>query len=515
LIACTQSSGNATFTGTSDESKVPVTTRTEEARQEFLKGRDLSERLLGQESLQHFDKAISLDPEFASAELARANNSPTAKEFSDHLKKAVSLADNASNGEKLLILANQAAANGETEKQKDLLGKLVAAYPSDERAHFTLANYYFGQQELDQAIQHYKKAAEIAPAYSPTYNVLGYAYRQQSNYADAERAFKKYIDLIPNDPNPYDSYAELLLKMGRFEDSQAQYHKALTLDPHFVPSHFGLSAALLYSGKAEQAQAELQKMADQARNDGERRTAYFGMAVIASDAGKFDQALQAMDKEYAVAEKTNDVASMAADLQAKGNILAEVPRYDEAQQQFVHSFNLIKSSSQSQEIKDNAQLLLEFNMAAIAIGKKDLTAAREHAEKFRRGAEATKNSAQTRQSHELAGRIALADKDYATAIAELQQANQQDPRNLYRLGQAYQAKGDSENAHRYLTQSASFNSLPALNYAFVRTKAQKLVAKQVEQSAIVRDGPPPARWRTILGERFPFFGHGLEISSNG
>ena len=31
-----------------------------------------------------------------------------------------------------------------------------------------------------------------------------------------------------------------------------------------------------------------------------------------------------MDKEYAVAEKKNDVAAMAADLQAKGNIIAEM-----------------------------------------------------------------------------------------------------------------------------------------------------------------------------------------------
>jgi tetratricopeptide (TPR) repeat protein len=244
MTACNQSSGSAS---TADAGKLPITTRSDEARQEFMQGRDLSERLLGQESLQHFDKALSLDPEFASAELARANNSPTAKEFFEHQKKAVSVADKASDGEKLLILANEAGSNGDTEKQKGYLEKLVAAYPNDERAQFNLANYYFGQQELTGAVEHYRKATEIAPKYSPAYNVLGYAYRQQGDYANAEQAFKKYIDLIPNDPNPYDSYAELLLKMGRFDESQEQYHKALTIDPHFVPSHFGLSAALLYA----------------------------------------------------------------------------------------------------------------------------------------------------------------------------------------------------------------------------------------------------------------------------
>src|SRR5215468_6991143 len=150
----------------SDGGKVPITTASEEARREFLTGRDLSERLLGQESLQHFDKALALDPEFASAELARANNSPTAKEFFEHLKKAVELSPKASNGERLLILSNQAGANGVVEMQKEYLDQLLTAYPNDERAQSAAGNYYFGQQELDQALQHYQKAINLSPNYS-------------------------------------------------------------------------------------------------------------------------------------------------------------------------------------------------------------------------------------------------------------------------------------------------------------------------------------------------------------
>ena len=67
--------GLGSVTAASAADRIPVTTSSAEAREAYLKGRDLSERLLGQESLQHFDKALSLDPEFASAELARANRS--------------------------------------------------------------------------------------------------------------------------------------------------------------------------------------------------------------------------------------------------------------------------------------------------------------------------------------------------------------------------------------------------------------------------------------------------------
>jgi tetratricopeptide (TPR) repeat protein len=456
--------------------KIPVTTASEEARKEFLQGRDLAERLLAQDSIQHFDKAVALDPNFALAELGRANASPTAKEFFDHLKKAVSLAGKASEGERLLILANEAGANGEAVKQKEHLDKLVAAHPNDERAHFQLGGYHFGQQEFAKAIEHYKKATELAPNYSPAYNILGYAYRQNGDYANAEQAFKKYIELIPNDPNPYDSYAELLLKMGKYEDSITQYRKALSIDPNFVASRNGIAADLLYLGKPDEAAAELQAINDKARSDGDRRTALFGMTVVQVDGGKLDKALEEVNKQYALGEKTGDVAAMTGDLQLRGNILVEMGRYDEAKEQFERLLKMTQDSGLSQEIKDNAKLFHHYNLVTVALGKKDYATAKAEAEEFRKGAEAAKNPNQMRQAHELAGMIALAEKDYDKAIAELQQASQQNPQNLYRLSQAYQGKGDNAKAKEFGTKAAGFNSLPQLNYAFIRTKAKKMAA---------------------------------------
>jgi tetratricopeptide (TPR) repeat protein len=478
--ACNKSESPAASAAPGADNKIPITTKSEDAKKEYLQGRDLSERLLGQESLVHFQKAVDLDPEFASAELALANNAPTTKEVFEHLNKAVALSSKVPDGEKLQIMAAQAGANGDATKQKEYLDQLISAYPNDERAQAAIGNYYFAQQDLASTVEHYKKATEIAPNFSPSYNILGYAYKQQGNYADAEQSFKKYIELIPNDPNPYDSYGELLLKMGRFDDSIAQYNKALSINSHFPSSHFGIAADLMYSGKSTQAAAEMQKIVDEALNDGERRLGYFGLAVVASDNSKFGDALRAMDKEYAVAEKSKDDVSMAADLQAKGNIYAAMPNYASATQQFDHSLKIIEDSSADQQIKDNAKLLHHFNTAAIAIEKKDYAAAKSHIDAYREGAEASKNPFQIRQAHELAGRLALAQKDYDAAISEIGQSNLQDPRNVYRLGQAYEAKGDDAKAKTYFIQAVGFNSLPALNYAFIRAKAQKtLAAKKV------------------------------------
>jgi tetratricopeptide (TPR) repeat protein len=458
----------------SDSGKIPVTTSSEEARKEFLQGRDLQEKLLIQDSIAHFDKALSLDPNFAIAELNRSAVSPTGKEFFDHLKKAVSLSDKASNGERLLILATEAGAKANVPKQKELLDQLVTAYPNDERAHFNLGGYYFGQLDYPKAIEHYKKATELSPTYSTAFNILGYAYRQNADYANAEQAFKKYIELIPKDPNPYDSYAELLLKMGRFDESIAQYRKALEIDQNFINAHQGIAAAQLYSGKPDDAAAELQKITDKARSDAERRTALFALTVVDVDSGKMDKALEEVDKQYALGEKTNDVPGMTGDLQLKGNILLEAGKFDEAKSQFERGLKMTETSSLSQEIKDNARLFHHFNLARVSLGKKDLTTAKTEADDYRNGTEALNNPFQKKQAHSLAGMIALAEKDYGKAITELQLANPQNPYDLYRLCQAHQGNGDMGKAKEFCTKAATFNSLPQLNLAFIRMKAAKV-----------------------------------------
>jgi len=454
--------------------KIPVTTASAEARAEYMQGRDLAEKLRVTDSIAHFQKAASLDPSFASAELSLANSAPTGKEFFEHLNKAVALADKASNGEKLLILATEAGANNNLVKQKELLDQLVAAYPDDERAHFNLGGYYFGQQDFGKAIEHYKKATELAPTYSTAFNILGYAYRQNGDYDNAEKVFQKYIALIPGDPNPYDSYAELLLKMGRFDDSITQYRKALAINPNFVNAHQGIAMDLLYSGKPDQAAAELQNITQKARTDGERRIALFALTVVHADGGKMARALEDVDKQYALAEKTNDAPTMAFDHQLKGNILLEMGKPDQAKGEFEAGLKVTEGSNLSQEIKDNARLVSHYNLARVAVAKKDFAGAKGHADEFRKGASASRNPAQAKQAHELDGIIALAEKDYDKAAAELAQANQQNPQDLYRLCQAFQGKKDADKARDFCGKAANFNSLPQINYAFVRTKARAI-----------------------------------------
>jgi tetratricopeptide (TPR) repeat protein len=456
--------------------KVPISTKSAEAKADFLKGRTLAENLRIHDSRAFMFRAIAKDPDFALAHLNLATSAPTGTEFFEHLGHAVRLAEKASPGERLIIQAAQAGANADAAKALELLQKLVADYPQDERGHFQLGNAYFGRQNYTKAIEEYRRSTAIAADFTPAYNIIGYAYRTEGRYGDAEQAFKKYIELIPNDPNPYDSYAELLMKMGRFDESIAQYRKALEQNPQFAPSFIGISTNLMFQGKYDASRAEAGKLYAGARNDGEKRTAMFQNTVTYVEEGKFDLALAELDKQYALGEATGDAAAMAGDAVSMGNVLLETGKPAEALKRFEQAVQITLASQLDAEIKENAKVLHRYNAARVAVATKDLATAKREGDAFMQASQAAENPFQIRLGHEVAGMIALAKKDYDGALKHLAQANKQDPYNLYRIGLAYEGKGDTAKAKEMFRTAAEFNQLPTLNSAFARAKARKLEA---------------------------------------
>ena len=456
--------------------KIPVTSSSKEALAEFIEGQTLVDNLRLTDAIPHFQKAVQIDPGFALGYLYLAQSAPTAKDFFAALDKAAALASHASKGEQLWIKGFKAGAYGDPSGQRKSFEELVQTFPGDERAQTLLGTSFFGQQDYVKAIEHLKKAVDMKPDFAPAYNQLGYAYRFVNQYSEAEKTFKRYTELLPDDPNPYDSYAELLLKMGRFDEAIAQYRKALSINPFFANSFTGIAAALMYENKHEEARAELQKAYTVARNDGEKRASLFCRAVAYVDEGNSSLALKELEQQKAVAMNINDAAAMGGDEVAMGNILLQTGKADEALAKYNEGLALITKANLAKEVKENATLISHYNAARAYVVKGDLATAKAEGEKLRAGATAKKNQNQIRLAHEVAGTIALAAKEYSKAIEELKQANQQDPNVLYHLALAYQATGNASEARKYCIGAARFNGLPALNIAFVRQKAEKLLA---------------------------------------
>jgi tetratricopeptide (TPR) repeat protein len=456
-----------------EDKKIPITTSSQEARELFLKGRELVDNLRLTDGNPFFKKAAELDPGFALAHLYAAQTSATGKEFFASLELATSNAEKVSDGERLWIMSVRAGAYAKSDDQKKCLTKLAELFPRDERAQLLLGVYYFGQQDYNKAADYLKRSTDIAPDFAPAYNQLGYAYRFLERFDDAEAIFKKYTQLIPDDPNPHDSYAELLLKIGRYDEAVAAYDRALAVDNHFGNSYAGISSALTYQGKHKEALLTLEKALRLARTDGETRAALLARTIVYVDRGDLDEALKEMQKQYAIARKSGDAAGMAGDHVAMGNICIEKGDADAAVKHFEQATEAIRSSNLAKEVKENADLIYFYNEGRAKVAKRDLAAAKKDAEQLLKGAEQNKNPNQIRLSHELKGMIALESKDYQSAINELKQSSLLNPYNLYRLAKAYALSGEKQQAKETMRKAAKFNSLPALNYAFMRMKAEK------------------------------------------
>jgi tetratricopeptide (TPR) repeat protein len=457
--------------------KIPVSTTSTEARAAFLKGRDLILKLRSAEALPLLDEAISKDPNFALAHLLRAQTATSVKEFFDHLKAAVTTMGSASEGEQLWIRGMEAGANGNTKERGDNYKKLAAAYPDDEQAHQLLGLHYFAIQDYDPAIAEFQKAVQLAPAYAPAYNQMGYALRQAGKYEEAEAAFRKYTELIPNEPNPHDSLAELLLKMGRFDESIESYRKALSINEQFLTAFEGIAADLMYQEKHKEAMEQLQKEFDLARNDGERRRALVSMAVCNTDEGKPAEALAKLSKASALAEQQGDKAGMGFHSIARADLLLNAGKSKEAKAEYDKALELVRQSTVPDTVKKNLELGYHGKLALVAGANKDFENAKKEAETMRAGFEALGNPTQMKAAHEVLGIISLQQKRYDEAISHLNQADLESPYTMFQLARAYAGKKDADLAKEWYRKAANAYTLPDLNYAMVRKAALNASAK--------------------------------------
>ena len=456
------------FASPAQDEKIPVTTSSEEARAAFLKGRDLFEKLRFAESRAEFERAVALDPSFGLALFNLANTQPTARAFNEVMARAAAVADKVSKGERLMILAGQAGGHGDNTEQIRLLKELVALYPHDERAHTAYGNALFGTQQWTQAATAFEVATRINPAYSQPYNQLGYSYRFLGRNDRAEVAFKKYIELIPEDPNPYDSYAELLLKLGRYDESIAMYKKALSVDPNFVASYLGMATDYDLLHKPQDARGQIDALLGIAKDDGQRRAALFARTVSYAHEGDFASAQKEIERQYELGVASGDTLAMIGDRVLMGTLAIENGDVAGADQRFASARELVESAATIPAAnRVNQRRFQKFLRGRVALARNDVDEAKKWSDEFAAEASASGSAGQKLLIHELAGQIALARKDYAKAVTELQLANLQDPYNLYRLSLAYARAGKAAKAREYAEKARHDNTLTSLNYAFV------------------------------------------------
>jgi hypothetical protein len=211
-----------------------------------------------------------------------------------------------------------------------------------------------------------------------------------------------------------------------------------------------------------------------AQDDGQRRGGLFAKTVSYANEWNLAAAQQEMDKQYKLAEAIGDALAMAGDLIAMGNIALENGDPAGAEGRFQRANEIVQASpAVAAANKENQRRFAIFTAARVALAKSEVATAKAKSGEFASAVASSGNPFQKRLAHEIAGQVALAEKRWADAVTELQQANQVDPYNIYRLSLAHAGSGDAAEARRFAEAARNDNGLTSLNHAFVRHRLAK------------------------------------------
>jgi tetratricopeptide (TPR) repeat protein len=131
-------------------------------------------------------------------------------------------------------------------------------------------------------------------------------------------------------------------------------------------------------------------------------------------------------------------------------------------------------SGAPQDNKDNFRRNHLYRAARVALAAGDLEAAERNAQEYAEQTARRELPFELRRRHELFGILALERGEYDTAIAELAEGDQQNPRILFLTALAYDGKGDSTLARQAFESAANFNGL-SFSYAYCRRPALEIL----------------------------------------
>ncbi|MCH9033104.1 MAG: protein kinase, partial [Planctomycetes bacterium] len=186
-------------------------------------------------ALEHFQKAIDHDPEYALAYAGLADT---------HILLAMFE----------LVLPNEAFREARRAAQAALrIDEMLA------EAHVSLgAVQCFFDWDMDSAQKSFERAIELNPAYPTAYHWYAFVFLARGDLPGAIEALEQAHDLDPLAPIISSELACFLRLDRRYPEAERLFRQVLELDPLFARAHQELGVLLLEVGQSKEGLAELE-----------------------------------------------------------------------------------------------------------------------------------------------------------------------------------------------------------------------------------------------------------------
>ena len=283
-----------------------VTTNSPEAYNYYLKGNEEFTNYDLDKARQFFEKAVELDPTFASAYYQLYGTYSVlgdSQKSNEALEKAWNLSKKTTEREKLWIEVRHASiVEKNPEKAFRVLQEIAAKYPKDKGVGSWLGNYYFVRKMLNQAAEEYNKVLDLDPNNEYALNILGYIYLDMGDFEKAIECFKRNASVFPGKPNPLDSLAEAYFRMGKLDEAIATYRKALEVKPDFHMSMDGLQYNYALKEDYSEASKWLDKYIEAAPSSGVKLVGYLWKGFYGSWLGSLEKSMSYIQRAEDLAD---------------------------------------------------------------------------------------------------------------------------------------------------------------------------------------------------------------------
>jgi Tfp pilus assembly protein PilF len=178
--------------------------------------------------------------------------------------------------------------------------------PVNDEGYLGLGWRYKEQGKFDQAEGIFKKAIELDPRNYNAYLYLGSCYIDQKKFISAGEIFKKAIELDPINAEGYIGLGWCYTDQGKFDQAEGLLKKAIELNPQNDNAYLRLGWFYMTQERFVQAEDPFKKTIElNPKND----NAYLGLALSYMNQGKlFSQAEKLLKKNIQLKPTKNDIA---------------------------------------------------------------------------------------------------------------------------------------------------------------------------------------------------------------
>jgi tetratricopeptide (TPR) repeat protein len=147
-----------------------------------------------------------------------------------------------------------AAYNNETALWLDVL----KYNPHDPLAHLNKATYHERAGDLDAAIDEYREAIRLDPAYSHAHYNLGILLNQRGASEEAANHLAEAARYVPKNAIMQNNIGVALYSSGQNDKAIDAFQKAIELDPAYSVSYKNLGTAFQKAGRYQETAAALE-----------------------------------------------------------------------------------------------------------------------------------------------------------------------------------------------------------------------------------------------------------------